>query len=403
MTLRLGVSASNSHYLAENVMHFARVLRGAGLKVGPDRVIDALQAAEITGVSRRDDFYWTLAAVLVDRHDQLEVFDQAFRLFWRDPQFMEHMMQMLLPRVEGRVAGNPPVGNRVAEAFRPPAPPRPQVPEQLVEFDAALTISEREVLQHKDFDTMSNAELAAAQRMIAAMKLPLREITTRRFEPHPHGNIDARASLRAGLRAGGDMLPLKRHMHKCRVPPLVILCDISGSMSRYTRLFLLFVHAAANHLRDVHVLTFGTRLTNVTRQLRHRDADVALAGIGNTVNDWSGGTRIGECLHAFNRLWSRRLLAQGAGVLLLTDGLERGDAVQLVQEAERLRKSCRGLIWLNPLLRYSGFEARAAGVKALLPHVDRFLPVHNLASLAQIGSALANVTRGGIASRLSRH
>jgi uncharacterized protein with von Willebrand factor type A (vWA) domain len=397
------VTDEGSGRFAENVMHFARVLRGAGLKVGPDRVVDALQAAEITGIARRDDFYWTLASVFVDRHDQLAVFEQAFRLFWRDPQFMERMMQTLLPRVEGRVAGNPSVGNRVGEAFRPPAPPRTQAPERPVEFDAALSISEREVLQHKDFDTMSNAELAAAQRMIAGMRLPLREITTRRFEPRPLGGIDARASLRAGMRAGGDMLPLKRRAHKRRIPPLVVLCDISGSMSRYTRLFLLFVHAAANHLRDVHVLTFGTRLTNVTRQLRHRDADAALAGIGSTVNDWSGGTRIGECLHAFNRLWSRRLLAQGAGVLLLTDGLERGDAVQLAQEAERLHKSCRGLIWLNPLLRYAGFEARAAGVRALLPHVDRFLPVHNLASLAQIGGALANVTRGGIASRLPRH
>lgn len=397
------MTSPNAGHFAENVMHFARMLRGAGLKVGPDRVIDALHATGITGIERRDDFYWTLASIFVRRREQLEVFDQTFHLFWRDPQFMERMMQTLLPRVEGRVASQPRIGNRVGETFSPPALPRSDRSEKLFEFEAALTISEREVLQHKDFDTMSNAELAAVQRLVAGMKLPLRVITTRRFQSRARGGIDARASLRAALRTGGGMLPLKRRARKRRVPPLVILCDISGSMSRYTRMFLLFVHAAANHLRDVHVLTFGTRLTNVTRQLRHQDPDIALAAIGNAVNDWSGGTRIGDCLHEFNRRWSRRLLAQGAGVLLLTDGLERGDAVQLAQEAERLHKSCRGLIWLNPLLRYSAFEARAAGVKALLPHVDRFLPVHNLASLAQLGAALANVTRGGIASHLPPH
>ena len=396
---------SASAQLATNVMHFARVLRGAGLKVGPDRVIDALAAVNITGVSSRDDFYWTLAAVLLDRRESLEIFDQAFQLFWRDPQFTEKMMHRLLPKVRGRAQpAAAAMSNRLAEALAPRPPAHEHEAEQRIEFDAALTMSEREILQHKDFDSMTLAELSECKLLFLNMKLSMPEIRTRRRVSDPRGaRIDARASLRATLRAGGGWPVLKRSAPRRRAPPRVVLCDISGSMSRYTRMFLLFIHAACRRLHDVHALTFGTRLTNITRQLKHRDADVALAAAGRAAGDWSGGTRIGACLNEFNRTWSRRLLGRNATVLLLTDGLERGDTEALAREAERLHKSCRGLIWLNPLLRYERFEPRAAGVKALLPHVDRFLPVHNLASLNQVGAALANVTRGGIASRLSQH
>ena len=378
--------------LAENVMHFVRVLRGAGLPVGPDRVIDALRALEIAGVARRDDFYWTLAAVFIDRHEQMALFDQAFHIFWRDPRLLERVMQLMLPQVYGRGAEpKPPLSERVAAALLPRRPAHDDgAPQRQVEIDAALTFSPREVLQTKDFESMSPAELAEARAAIARMRMALREAPTRRFRGDARGpRTDLRASLRAALRGDSAIIPLKRRIATRRAPPLVALADISGSMSGYTRMLLVFLHALANDRDRVHVLTFGTRLTNITRQLRHVDVDAALAHVGRTVQDWSGGTRIGACLAEFNRRWSRRLLGQGAVVLLISDGLDRDAGTGLAQEMERLHKSCRRLIWLNPLLRYAGFEAKPAGVRAMLPHVDDFLPVHNLKSLAQLASALA--------------
>lgn len=389
--------------LADNIMHFARLLRGAGLAIGTGRVLDALAAVEMAGIASREDFYWTLASVLIDRRESLDIFDQAFRLYWRDPQVMEKMLHTLLPKARSRAEpAVPALSNRIADTLAPPATERE--PEQRIEFDAALTVSTREVLQHKDFESMTLAELNECKYLFLNNNFIMPLIRTRRHAAALRGpRIDVRASLRASVRAGGAFPPLRRQAPRWHAAPLVVLCDISGSMSRYTRMFLLFLHAAGSRLRQLHVLTFGTRLTNITRQLRARDADAALKAVSHSVQDWSGGTRIGACLHEFNRHWSRRLLAQNASVLLLTDGLERDDAVQLAYEAQRLHMSCRALIWLNPLLRYGGFEARAAGVRALLPNVDCFLPVHNLASLRQIGDALANVTRGRIASGMHLH
>ncbi|MCX7890926.1 MAG: VWA domain-containing protein [Burkholderiales bacterium] len=395
--------------IAENVMHFARVLRGAGLPVGPDKVIDALKALEISGVARREDFYWTLASVFLDRREQFEIFDQAFHIFWRDPRMLERVMALFLPRVQGRTGQEPPPPPaRLAEALLPQAKhaerPRGEAEEKL-EIDAAFSFSEREVLQHADFETMSNAELAQAKRLIAEMRLPIPEVPTRRLAPDPHGRlVDLRRSLRASLRSGGALIPLERRSLAERHPPLVILCDISGSMSRYSRMFLHFMHAITNDRDRVHTFVFGTRLTNVTRNLRHRDVDVALKSVADAVADWSGGTRIGACLHEFNLRWSRRVLGQNAVVLMITDGLDRDPGTALGAEMERLHKSCRRLIWLNPLLRYEGFEPRPAGVRIMLPHVDEFLPAHNIASLVELGRTLARAParRRGEAERARR-
>ena len=379
--------------LAENVMHFARVLRAAGLPVGPDKVIDALKALEIAGVERRDDFYWTLAAVFIDRREQFEVFDQAFQIFWRDPKLLERVMALFLPQVIGRTPDEQPeLGARVAEALAPQPKPGAgaEEPPQRIELDAAFTVSEREVLQRADFETMTREELAQAKKLIASLRLPIPEVRTRRLVADPRGRlVDMRASLRASLRAGADIIPLKRRSHDERHPPLVVLCDISGSMSRYSRMFLHFLHAITNDRDRVHTFVFGTRLTNITRHLRHRDVDVALSGVAQAVADWSGGTRIGASLKEFNLRWSRRVLAQNAVVLLITDGLDRDLGHDLGPEMERLHKSCRKLIWLNPLLRYEGFEPRPLGVRVMLPHVDEFLPAHNIDSLIALGKTLS--------------
>jgi uncharacterized protein with von Willebrand factor type A (vWA) domain len=369
-------------------------LRAAGLPIGPDRMLDAVRALEVAGVERRDDVYWTLASVFLARREQFEVYEQAFHIFWRDPQLLERVMAMFLPQVYGRQARDEPrpASGRVAEALRPRRKsPReePSQPPQETQLDATLSFSSREVLQHADFETMTNEELAQAKKLIANLRLPIPEILTRRFQPDARGaRVDLRASLRASLRHGATIIPLKRRSPEKRHPPLVILCDVSGSMNRYSRMFLHFLHAITNDRDRVTSFVFGTRLTNISRYLRHRDVDVAMSGVSQAIADWSGGTRIGQCLAEFNLRWSRRVLGQNAVVLMISDGLDGDVGEGLTRQMERLHKSCRKLIWLNPLLRFAGFEARPAGVRAMLPHVDEFLPVHNVASLIDLARAL---------------
>ncbi len=388
----VALPAKEGGRLAENVMHFARVLRTAGMPVGTHQVLAALDALAVAGLGRREDFYWTLASVFVARRDQRELFDQAFHMFWRDPDLLGRIMQLMLPKIAGLPAARDKVSQRLKEAFGhgAPAPPPLREAPGPVEVDAFLSFSPRELLQRLDFETMSAAELAAARRLIARLELPLRPVRTRRQVSDPRGpRFDARGTLKAAIAAYGDAIPLRRTAPRTVAPPLVVLVDISGSMSRYARMFLHFVHALCNGCRHVSVLLFGTRLTSVTRELRSRDVDVALERVSARVADWAGGTRIGTCLRDFNRLWSRRLLGQNASVLLLSDGLDLDGGAGLAAEMERLHKSCRQLIWLNPLLRFEGFAARAAGIVAMRPHVDLFLPAHNLESLADLGRVLA--------------
>ena len=378
--------------LSGNVMHFARLLRAAGLRIGPDRVIDCVRALELADCERRDDWYWTMSAVLLSKEEQRPIFDQAFRIFWRDPQLAQKMMQALLPKTYGRAAKDEEQSQRLSDALFSQRNQReaPPLEEQKVELDARLTFSSREVLQRMDFDTMSAAELAEAKRMLRELRLPLPMIRTRRYRPSPRGTrVDLRATLRESLREGGDVIPLVRGATIDIHPPLVVLCDISGSMNPYARMFLHFLHAITNDRDRVSVFVFGTRLTNITRQLRHRDVDVAMARVADAIKDWSGGTRIGVCLREFSWRWGRRVLGQNACVVLVSDGLDREAGEGLGEEMQRLHKSCRELIWLNPLLRYDKFEARPAGVRAMLPHVDRFLPVHNLKSLIDLAHAIS--------------
>jgi len=379
-------------YLAENVMHFARVLRAAGVPIGPDRVVDALQALETAGIGRREDFYWTLAAVFLSRREQQELFDQAFHIFWHDPKMLARVMSLLLPQNIGQAGQSEPLqaGRRVSEALLPnPGQSRELERQTDCDNDAGFAFSQTEVLQHADFETMSGAELAQAKRLIARLRLPIPEVQTRRFRLDSRGSrIDLPATLRASLRGGAQIIALKRRSRIARHPPLVVLCDISGSMNRYSRMFLHFLHAITNDRDRVHTLVFGTRLTNITRHLRNRDVDIAMNRVTAAIQDWAGGTRIGVCLEEFNHKWSRRLLGQNAVVLLISDGLDRDVGEGLGAQMERLHKSCRKLVWLNPLLRYEGFQPRPAGVRAMLPHVDAFMPVHNIESLVDLAREL---------------
>lgn len=378
-------------YFDANLMRFARLLRKVGMPVGPGRMLQAVRAVEAVGLASREDFYWALHAVFVNRQDQRELFDEAFRHFWRNPHLMERMAGLALPSPEEeRSEDEEAISRRMADALAGEAGggKHPLV-ESDAEFGAGLTWSRRELLGPKDFEKMSAAEIREARIAVARMRLPIMEVPTRRWRTDAAGaRADLRASLRAAMRGGGDIIPLRKRRRRRRHPPLVILCDISGSMEVYSRMFLHFMHAITNDRDRVHTFLFGTRLTNVTRHLRHRDIDLALEKVSAGVQDWAGGTRIGECLHQFNRDWSRRVLAQGAVVLLITDGLDRDAGAGLAGEMQRLHKSCRRLIWLNPLLRYDAFEPKSLGIRAIMPHVDEFRPVHNLDSLAKLTDIL---------------
>jgi uncharacterized protein with von Willebrand factor type A (vWA) domain len=375
--------------LAENIVYFARALRAAGIPVGPGAVLDALEALKVAGIGTRDDFYWTLHAVFVKRHEHSILFDQAFRIFFRRRGYIDQLLAMMLP--QSPAPQTPQAGaTRVHEALFAGLDDKLKK-EREVELDARMTVSDREVLQRKDFAQMTAAEIAAAKEAMKRLVLPLAELRTRRLTPHLHGHvIDIRRTLRASMKGGGDFIDLRFIGPKTRPPPLVALLDISGSMSQYSRIFLHFLHALTDARKRVSTFLFGTRLTNVTRALRERDPDDALAACSAAVPDWSGGTRIASSLRAFNKLWARRVLAQGAIVLLITDGLERDADDTLAFEMDRLHRSCRRLIWLNPLLRFEGFEARARGIKAMLPHVDEMRPVHNLESMTGLVAALAH-------------
>lgn len=381
--------------LAASVVGFARVLRGAGLSPGPGRVQDAVAALAEVGVERRDDAYWALHAALVCRPEERPVFDEAFRRWWRAPDAAAP------PALPGsRLAPPPPrpALRRVAEALAAgPGDQRPARPRRR-EVEAVFAWSDVEALRTRDFEQLSAAELREAERAVAALRLPVEALPTRRLRADPRGDrLDPRATLRAALRGPGAAIPLRWRRAGERPPAVVALVDVSGSMSRYARLLLRFLHALARRRPRVHAFTLATRLTPATQALRRRDPDAALAALGRTVKDWDGGTRLGACLRDFNWRWGRRVLAHGAVVLLVTDGLDREGAAGLAEEAGRLRRSCRRLVWLNPLLRYAGFEPKAAGIRALLPNVDELRPVHDLESLAQLAAALGErpVSRRG--------
>ena len=301
---------TTSPTLAANVMHFARLLRRTGLPVGPAEALAGQQALSLVDIGNRTEARIALRTAMIHRHEHQDVFDQAFNLFWRDPTAAEQAvaMAMLEAQKEKRQDRAPPGSRRVAEAMARPREARPREHEEPPVLDAVLTVSDRERLQRMDFEAMSAEEIAAAKREIRRLVLPLDLRRTRRLRADPLGPVtDLRRTISNSLRQGGEILTIARNRQVTRPPPLVVLCDISGSMSRYAQILLHFLHAVTNDRDRVHVFLFGTRLSNVTRQLRHRDPEVAFQMVSHVVPDWSGGTRIGEALEAFNRLWARRV------------------------------------------------------------------------------------------------
>jgi uncharacterized protein with von Willebrand factor type A (vWA) domain len=397
-----------------NITHFARALRKAGLPIGPGRIAEAIRAVEAVGFSEKQDFFWTLHACFVTRPEQRTVFAQVFRLYWRDPQFLEYIMAILMPAARGMQEEQKAkdAERRAAEALLDGA--KTDLPEQEdtgenteFDIDASMTFSVKESIRNIDFEQMTVAEMVEAKKLIAKIALPVRPLASRRTQAANQGRLpDWRATMQKAMRNGGDVKHLAKKKRKIRWPNLVALCDISGSMSSYSRAVLHFLHAASNSKgagwAKVHSFTFGTNLTNISHHLRDRDVDAALAKVGAEANDWEGGTRIGGCLRQFNREWSRRVLGQGAVVLLITDGLDRDENFDLAKEMERLQLSARKVIWLNPLLRWDGFAPKACGIQQMLPFVDSFRAGHNIASLQALAEALSRPEDIGEKARLMR-
>ena len=386
-------------------MHFARLLRSAGLAIGSDQVQTALAALQVAGLERRCDLHAVLGACLIDRIEHRALFDQAFGLFWREPDLLGQMQahqarQAAAQRPEHDTAK--PENRRLTEALLllPPSPPDSPAPEpDPAEPPAALTGSAREALRQADFDSMSADEWRAAQRLLAQLRGLFELLPSRRSRRAARPGVpDWRATLGQMARHGGELHGLRWRAPQQKPAPLVLLADISGSMSRYSRMLLHFAHglglAEGAGAGRVESFVFGTRLTRTTRLLKHRDPDLAVGVVVRAVADWSGGTRITSSLHEFNQRWARRVLSGQATVLLISDGLEHGDTAALGFEMERLHKRCRRLIWLNPLLRFARFEPKAAGILAMLPHVDHFLPAHNLQSLADLVQVLGGQGSG---------
>lgn len=393
----MSVEIKHDGRLAENIVHFTQALRKAGVKVGTGQLETAIKAVAVAGFSHRVDFYHLLRATLVTRVEDLETFHQVFSMFWRDPDFLSSMIHTMSPRLQSQ---EPPPDHgaarrRAEEALSGGKQPEPEKErDEVIEY-AAFTWSGNAVLKTKDFEQMTASELAEAERAVKKLRLPAKPLRTRRTLADPNGQrADMRATLRRATRRGGEVDAIARKAPQTRAPDLVAICDISGSMATYSRMILRYLHALSHdracEWRSVHAFTFGTELTNVTRALRTPDPDKALAAIGQDATDWEGGTQIGTALGRFNRDWTRRVLGRGAVVLLITDGLERGDNTALELESARLGRTARNLIWLNPLLRYDGFAPLAGGVATLLAHVDSFHACHSLDSLDGLTQALGS-------------
>ena len=379
--------------LADNILYFCRTLRRAGLAIGPGQVLDAGAAVLQAGISRRDDFYFALRSVLVTSPSQFRLFDQAFHIYFRNPRLLERMMELLLPTLE-QIVDRDDREQAIRRLMEAMTNVESESEEQVIEIDQSNSWSHREVLRHKDFEQMSLEEAREAKQLLQEEAYRFRDVATRRFRHSDAGQrYDMRQTIRQMLRNNGQVIEMSRRKRRSKPPALALLCDISGSMSRYSRIFLQFAHTLCQGNQVVHSFVFGTRLTNITHRLADRDVDRALARISHDVPDWDGGTRIADSLKRFNVDWGRRVLSGRAIVVLLSDGLERDSESDLEFQMARLQRSAEQLIWMNPMLRYEDFEPRAVGIKAMLPHVDQFLPAHNVVSLQSLGALLSSACR----------
>jgi uncharacterized protein with von Willebrand factor type A (vWA) domain len=392
--------------LTGRVVAFGRSLREAGLRVTTGQVALFLEALEVVDVTAPRAFHDTARATLVSRHEEIDTFEAVFARFWTrvseapPDEARPDTMASVTPRarsvaVEAGLTRTPRAGS-----------PAPAV-------DRRLTWSDVEVLRHKRFERLDTDESRRVRALMRRLSWRLDERRTRRFRRASHGKrLDWRGMAQRAVRDQGEWLQRRWRQRRTAPRPIVVLADISGSMDAYSRMLLYFLHGmtqgrAVRRGPRLEAFVFATRLTRITRALQRRDVDLALAEIAARVVDWSGGTRIGDSLHTFNRDWARRVLGRGAVVLVISDAWDRGDPDRLAREMDRLQRSCHRLIWLNPLIATAGYKPRTRGVVAALPFVDDFLPVHDLASVEDLARHLESLpparrTRGGSAGNARR-
>lgn len=375
--------------LTHNLILFGRVCKALGMSVTPNRMMDVARALEYVQLGNKLDFYYTLRTHLVNHPKEFEYFDEAFSIFWRRPSegFTTLNLQSLgEDRRKKKTQFLPPLDSTPSEEGDDPTK----------DLDSSMiaimpTYSQQERLRHKDFAEMTAEELEMAKRVIERMPDTLGSRKTRRFETGKGRQINMRRLMKDMIRKQGDITQIPTHRRKEKPRPVVLLCDISGSMERYTRVLLHFMHTLAGTDFQVETFLYSTDITRITRQIRQKNVDDALEDIGQTVKQWGGGTMTGESLHTFNWVWSRRVLGRGAVVIIITDGWDRGDIPLLHTEIARLQRSCQRLIWLNPLLDVPEYEPLTRGAQALLPYVDDFLPITNLSNLEAIVNALQDL------------
>lgn len=375
-----------------NLLLFGRVLRGLGLDVNPGRMMDLVSALDHIEIGRKSDFFYSARTLLVHEREDLALFDEAFELFWRRPAESGNLGEWQGLSRRRKKPGPVMIPPPLKEAAPPSGGTQSQPGEERTVVEVTRTYSDRELLRHKDFAEMNAEETEAVKQLMLSLLWNVGERRTRRLRPGKGHRLDLRRTLRHSLRSEGEIFRWSYREHKRKPRPLVVIADISGSMERYTRLLLQFIYGMKTALgQPVEAFLFSTRLTHITRPLQTRDLDLALARVGQLVNDWAGGTRIGESLKTFNFEWARRVLGRGAVVLVISDGWDRGDPELLAREMKRLRRNCHRLIWLNPLLGAADYEPLTRGIQAALPHIDDFLPVHNLASLEDLANRLAEL------------
>ena len=381
------VSNQNGHgHILRSLLLFGEVLRKMGLDVGSGNMLDMVRAIEYAPFGRKQDFRQAARCILVHRKQDLPLFDEAFEVFWRRPATRQIDRDIKSLGEERRYrrpeVGPPPAGSELGstDAGEGGAPGD--------SIDLSRTYSAREVLRAKDFADFTSSEISDARRMMSELYWDLGKRRTRRLRPGNGASMDLRRTLRRNIQYGGEFLELATQERKDRVRPLVLICDVSGSMERYTRMLLHFIHSVARGPQQIEAFLFATRLTRITRFLNHRSIDQAVNEVSRAVPDWAGGTRIGQAIKTFNFQWLRRVGTGGPVVLVISDGWDRGDPELLGREMSRLQRSCHRLIWLNPLLGSPVYEPLTRGIQAALPYVDDFLPVHNLNSLEGLADHL---------------
>ena len=394
---------------------FGRILWEVGIDVGPRKMLDLAETLNYVDITNKEDFYDTLKCSLLAKHEQEPVFNQMFLYYWyiRDQQGKKKAdVPGAAKRDDKHMRLPPSERKRLAEHLNSPQEQRKELRPEMRESERKRRADEKtgdpddddtatpqgvaysalEALRKKDFESFTWDEVQEAKRLMAEMRWHLGMRPTRRKRPSRRGSYpDMRRIVRRNLKYGAELLELTWRETKYKPRPLVIICDISGSMSLYSRLLLHFIHTISNGLLNVEAFVFGTRLTRITRQLKKRDVDDAVRDVSKNVQDWSGGTRIGDALHLFNQKWARRVLGRGAVVLIISDGWDRGDASVLEVEMDRLQHSCHRLIWLNPLLGSPEYRPLTIGMKTALPYIDNFLPAHNLDSLIYLGNLLGTI------------